>query len=245
MELCDNIMVVTFPTCVHQFMENVLWKAIGAAKLWDILLMKQNIDYPLVGKDKSKNPDLCLYAVDPMLSKEKDVWPLFVMEIAYADSCRKSMRDVLKSLLSIEHEGDIIAGLCCKVFCNMTTKKVTKLVYTIICFMTIEEEEVASQANEAPQHMLPFKLYAKPPHVEGQGNYVPSEGEHCERGTTYRMYRETNDLGTRSFYEAQVIRHGLVSNFFHCMLDHGLAHRSRLMRNIYHLTTISLLNRIS
>ncbi|KAK0224782.1 hypothetical protein EDD85DRAFT_795819 [Armillaria nabsnona] len=185
----DDIIFVTFPTGAHRFMEASLWKAITANEnLAHAIHMRANIDFPSIGKVTSKNPDLCIYALDPTRTLKNDVWPLFVMEIVYAESCRKPMRDILEALLSIEHEGDMRGALCLKVFRNPTSRQVTRLVYTIIFFLAYGQEDIAENKNEKHRHMLAFKLYAKPPHAKGQGKWVPTDGEHFDKGMTFRMY---------------------------------------------------------
>ncbi|PBK93579.1 hypothetical protein ARMGADRAFT_1030178 [Armillaria gallica] len=95
--------------------EASLWKAITANEnLAHVVHMRANIDFPSVGKVTSKNPDLCIFALDPTWTLKNDVWPLFVMEIVYVESCWKPMRDILEALLGIEHEGDMRGTLCLK-----------------------------------------------------------------------------------------------------------------------------------
>ncbi|KAK0431936.1 hypothetical protein EV421DRAFT_1911450 [Armillaria borealis] len=192
LELTDDMIIVMFPTLMHQVMVVVVYNVIIAHKLGRQLYVKENVDYPIKGWG-SKNLGLTIFAQNPK-KDFKDLWPLFIFEIAYANSGQKCLRDLLKALLSIYHQGEIGGGIAAKVFKN-TNGEITKVTYSLVSFILD-----GTQGRKETKHkdLESFQLYVKLPHTpKEKGIWIPSEGEHTDIGTKFRMYHNANDLGVR------------------------------------------------
>ncbi len=158
----------------------------------------------------SKNPDCPIFAQNPEKDL-KDLWPRFIFEIAFADSGRKCLRDLLKSLLCIHHRTLIAGGLAVKVFQN-TKGEITKVVWHLVSFIL---DAIQDSKSTKHRDMEPFQLYAKLPHPpKTKGKWIPSEGEQADIGddikanvgTKFRTYQDPNSLGARYYADAAIRR---------------------------------------
>ncbi len=203
---------------MHQFLVVVINNAIINAELYREVYIKENVDYPLQGGG-SKNPDCAIFAQNPEKDL-KDLWPRFIFEIAFADSGRKCLRDLLKSLLCIHHRTLIAGGLAVKVFRN-TKGEITKVVWHLVSFIL---DAIQDSTSTKHRDMEPFQLYAKLPHPpKTKGKWIPSEGEQADIGddvkanvgTKFRTYQDPNSLGVRYYADAAIINAGVVRIFFY------------------------------
>ncbi|PBK86313.1 hypothetical protein ARMGADRAFT_1086784 [Armillaria gallica] len=213
LELTDDILIVTFPMLMHQFLVVVINDAIINAKLYREVYIKENIDYPLQGGG-SKNLDCAIFAQNPEKDL-KDLWPRFIFKIAFADSGRKCLRDLLKSLLCIRHKMLIGGGLAIKVFRN-AKGEITKVVWHLVSFILDATQQLTSTKH---RDMEPFQLYTKLPHPPNvKGKSIQSEGEQADIGddvkanvgTKFQTYHDTNSLGARYYTDAVLIDAGVI-----------------------------------
>ncbi len=175
LELTNNMLTVTFPMLMHQFLMVVINNAIINGDLCRELYIKENIDYPLQ-EQGSKNLDCAIFVQNPEKDL-KDLWPHFIFKIAFSDSGWKCLRDLLKSLLCIYHQGLIGGGLALKVFQN-TKGEITKVTWHLVSFILD-----ATQDSKSTKHrdLEPFQLYAKLLHPSKmKGKWIPSEGEQAD-----------------------------------------------------------------
>ncbi|PBK94309.1 hypothetical protein ARMGADRAFT_1029448 [Armillaria gallica] len=202
LELTNDILIITFPTLMHQYLMVVINNAIINAELYREVYIKENIDYPLQGGG-SKNLDCAIFAQNPEKDL-KDLWPRFIFEIAFADSGRKCLRDLLKSLLCIRHRTLIGGELAIKVFRN-TKGEITKIIWHLVSFILDATQDLTSTKH---RDMEPFELYTKLLHPHNmKGKWILSEGEQADIGddvkanigTKFQTYQDTNSLGARTF----------------------------------------------
>ncbi|KAK0458568.1 uncharacterized protein EV420DRAFT_1543191 [Desarmillaria tabescens] len=197
-ELIDNEIFVRLESATHEFLKKVLFNAFMASRgLGRQLYINSNISYPIVEKG-FKILDIGIYAQDPT----EDLWPLFLMEIAYSDLGWKSLRDVLKVLLGCNHKGDIRGALALKI--SKRGEDISKITYNIVAFT--QDGTIGDKHG----NLNSFQPYAKVPHEPGMGKWIPTDGEHFERKTKYRMFRQTNDSGGRYFSDGILVDHGII-----------------------------------